>query len=139
MNTFADPIAALAWIDVGDEGLLEKLEPQFGARTSTDSPMIAAARAGLDRNSLSSLDDLARRIGVSPRTLQRRLQDVGTTFQQEAITARLRLAKRLLRDSDRSIKWIAFECGFASHAHFSAFFHQHEGMPPSRWRVFETD
>ena len=39
-----------------------------------------------------SLDRVARRLATSPRTLQRRLADAGTTWRQELDRARLRRA-----------------------------------------------
>ncbi|WP_439183788.1 helix-turn-helix domain-containing protein [Carboxylicivirga taeanensis] len=43
-------------------------------------------------------------------------------------------AKRLLQSTPLSIKEIAFELGFTDHAHFSNFFKNKIGMPPSAFR-----
>jgi AraC-like DNA-binding protein len=137
VQSFVDPSSALAWLGVRSQTVAEQIERLAGGAPE-DGGMLAAARARLNKNSASTLKDLARQIGTSPRTLQRRLRDLGTTFQLEARHARLELAKRLLRDTNYSIKWIALECGCASLQHFSAFFREHEGVPPSRWRVGQT-
>jgi AraC-like DNA-binding protein len=134
VHSFADPLAALNWIGVRRMTVLGEIERLRGG-TSTDSALLGAVRGRLDEDSAIKLDDLARRVGISTRTLQRRLRDLGTSFQDEATSARLRLARRLLRETDHAIKWIAIECGCASLQHFSGFFREHEGMSPSRWRI----
>lgn len=61
------------------------------------------------------LDDVARELGVSPRTLQLELQEGGTSFRQLLLHARTVAALDLLR-SDPGIQrvTVAARCGFGS-------------------------
>jgi AraC-like DNA-binding protein len=104
-----------------------------------DAPLLTAVRASLDGTPGLPAKDLARQVGVSLRTLQRRLRLLGTSYQREVADARLRVAKKLMRDTSHSIKWIALESGCASLQHFSTFFRDHVGVSPSQWRTGERD
>jgi AraC-like DNA-binding protein len=78
--------------------------------------------------------EAARALGLSDRTLQRRLREAGTSFQDELNGARIRAAQRLLLDSDMPITQIALEVGCASPQHFSTLFRRLAGASPSAWR-----
>ena len=77
---------------------------------------------------------IARRLGLSERSLQRRLQELGTTFHQELVALRLAEARRRMLDSDAPLTRIALEVGFASIQQFSTQFREATGEPPSQWR-----
>jgi AraC-like DNA-binding protein len=76
----------------------------------------------------------ARALGASDRTLQRRLAEAGTTFQDEVAKCRIVAAKRLLADSDSPLTTIALDLGYASLQHFGASFRRIVGQSPSAWR-----
>jgi AraC-like DNA-binding protein len=76
----------------------------------------------------------AKKLGLSQRSLQRKLADAGTTFKHELAEARVRVAKRLLVDTDTSLTEIAFEVGCTSLQSFSALFRRYSGEPPSTFR-----
>ncbi|MEL6180588.1 MAG: AraC family transcriptional regulator, partial [Myxococcota bacterium] len=59
----------------------------------------------------------------------------GQTPHQYLTTQRLGQARKLLRETDRSITSICFEVGFQSLGSFSSLFHRHIGHPPSRYRA----
>jgi transcriptional regulator GlxA family with amidase domain len=44
------------------------------------------------------------------------------------------LAKKQLRETDSALAQIAFEAGFADHAHFSNVFRRHTGLTPLNYR-----
>lgn len=79
-------------------------------------------------------DQAARRLGVSRRTLQRRLSQANTTFQAEVDASKLERAKSLMLASDLNLSAVAFEAGFASPQHFSTSFRRLHGEPPMEWR-----
>jgi AraC-like DNA-binding protein len=81
-----------------------------------------------------TLQGAARQLGLSARTLQRRLRDEGSSFQGEVVAARLRVAQRLMLETSASLGEVAFEAGYASPAHLSTHFRKAVGEAPSAWR-----
>lgn len=97
--------------------------------------LIGELRVLVERNLVGlAVGEAAKRLGVSERTLQRKLGEHGTTYQDEVADARLRAAKQLLATTDTPITNIALTVGFASLQHFSALFHKRESMSPSEYR-----
>lgn len=73
---------------------------------------------------------------VSYRQLTRYLlAEYGTAPKELQLAARLREARRLLRETGWSVATIALELGFASAQHLTAVFAEREGIPPGRWRA----
>lgn len=93
----------------------------------------AVGRDGLARD--WTLADVARALGTSPRTLQERLAERGTTWSAVLADARLELARELLRHSELSLEQVADRAGFASGSAFSRFFRRREGQAPAAWRA----
>jgi AraC-like DNA-binding protein len=109
------------------------------AEASGLSAVILQLRAWLDAHlDDASLAKAARAVSRSPRSLQRDLATVGSAFQAELDNARVRLAKRLLRESDSSLTEIAYDVGCASPQHFSTLFRRVVGATPSAWRADVT-
>ncbi|RDI97400.1 AraC family transcriptional regulator [Dyella solisilvae] len=71
---------------------------------------------------------------LSPRTLQRRLGEAGTSYQQVLDQVRHHLARRLLDATDLDVGEIAFLLGFEELNSFHRAFRQWEGATPARWR-----
>ncbi|HEV7554762.1 MAG TPA: AraC family transcriptional regulator [Kofleriaceae bacterium] len=139
-RVFADAGAAFGWLV--DEGGAPDW-PSDGAAfvaelyaEAAGTPAILGALRALLEAKLAGppVADAARELGVSDRTLQRKLGELGTTFQHELSEARVRVAKRLLVDSDAPVTNIALDVGCASLQHFSALFRKHEGESPSAFR-----
>jgi AraC-like DNA-binding protein len=86
------------------------------------------------RGQRKSVDTLARELSISPRTLQRRLAESGTRYQDRLDRVRQRVARRLLGSTDLGVAEIAWLLGFEEVNSFSRAFHQWEGMTPHRWR-----
>ncbi|MFE3054786.1 AraC family transcriptional regulator ligand-binding domain-containing protein [Nocardia sp. NPDC059239] len=60
-----------------------------------------------------SLDAVAHRLSLSPRTVQRRLADYGTTWQQQLDEARHARAEHLLHHARMSLSTVASHLGYA--------------------------
>ncbi len=73
-------------------------------------------------------------VGVSERTLQRRLAQSGSTYSQIVQDARFSIASDLLADSDLNIADIAFAAGYDNAPHFSRAFKRLAGMTPRDYR-----
>jgi AraC-like DNA-binding protein len=82
-----------------------------------------------------TLHETARRLGCAARTLQRKLNDAGTSFHREHTAIQVEEAKRLLADSDLKIAVIAQELGCQSASHFSQIFRERTGRSPSDFRA----
>ena len=82
-----------------------------------------------------SLDEAARRIGVSRRGLTSHFRGI-TGQSRQAWIRRLRIdhARRLLLDTERSIDAVAFECGFNDLSHFYRSFKMEAGKSPRIYR-----
>jgi AraC-like DNA-binding protein len=78
--------------------------------------------------------DAARSMGMSARTLQRRLEQEQTRFSEVLDRARLAEARRLLADPSTTLTDAAFRLGFADLATFSRAFKRWTGVPPGQWR-----
>ena len=94
--------------------------------------MISAVRALLSESGppFPDLDAVAKKLGVSSRTLRRRLADEGSSFREVLDSVRLTLAETWLRRGDRSITAIGLELGYTDAANFSRAFRRVRGMSP---------
>lgn len=82
-----------------------------------------------------SMADVASRLAVSTRTLQRRLNDEGTTFQKELDSLREELARNYLSKSDYSSGQIAFLLGYEDPNSFFRAFRSWTGQTPESVRA----
>jgi transcriptional regulator GlxA family with amidase domain len=67
-------------------------------------------------------------------TLQRRLQDSGSSFQRVLDEARHQMARYYLSNSALELNEKAYSLGFEDPSSFGRAFRNWEGMPPSDWR-----
>ena len=82
-----------------------------------------------------AVEKVAKSLGMSPRTLQRRLGEVGTTYQKLLDEVRRRSARRLLAHTDLGAGEVAFLLGFLELNSFTRAVHSGEGTTPARWRA----
>ncbi|MBA7591090.1 putative HTH-type transcriptional regulator [subsurface metagenome] len=81
-----------------------------------------------------TIDGIAGRLGLSRRTLQRRLEETGRRYADLHRSVLIRRAKALLSDETLPIGRIGVELGYAYAAHFSRAFLHWTGTTPSDWR-----
>ena len=77
---------------------------------------------------------VARDLGTSERTLQRRITDDGTTFRDLLVEARRELCRQLLPDETLEVDEVACLLGYQDASSFYRAFREWEGDTPSRWR-----
>lgn len=82
-----------------------------------------------------TMSDIATRLGMSGRTLQRRLSDRGLSFQGLVDEARRQLAERLLQTTDYALAEIAFLTGFSDQSTFTRAFKRWSGGTPRSFRI----
>lgn len=85
-------------------------------------------------NGVPQAPDVARDMGLSERTLYRRLAEEGLTFRDVVVEAQTTLAQELLRKGDTSIAEIAFLTGFSEQSTFSRAFKRRVGQAPAQFR-----
>lgn len=83
----------------------------------------------------AELARVARRLAMSTRTLQRRLEEVDTSYQDLVDEVRSAAACALLRDCRRSIIDVAFELGYADLKGFYRAFKRWTNATPAEWRA----
>jgi transcriptional regulator GlxA family with amidase domain len=95
--------------------------------------LLAWLEANLRRD--LSIAAIARRAGMSPRTLSRRFpEQVGMTPAHWIATARVREAQRLLETTDASIERVASQVGLRSTAVMREHFRKIVGTSPQEYR-----
>lgn len=80
------------------------------------------------------LEDVARQMGMGSRTLQRRLSELGHSFQALVDEARRELALRLVAEGRQSLIEVAFLTGFAEQSSFTRAFKRWSGKSPRAFR-----
>lgn len=109
---------------------------RLGGLQHEDEDIVAAQAWLLERLDQSfSLAQLAKAVGMTPRTLSRRfVQATGESPKQYWLQLRLLRAEELLRDSNLSIQDIAELLGFSDAAYFTRLFRQRAGITPNNYR-----
>jgi AraC-like DNA-binding protein len=77
---------------------------------------------------------VARTMGLSERTLARRLQERGTTWRGVLDAFREAEAERLLASGTVPLSDVAFRLGFSDQTAWSRAFRRWKGMSPTEWR-----
>ncbi len=83
--------------------------------------------------------DLARALGVSERTLHRRLKEAsGETPKHFLDRVRFETARMLLETTQKSIKQLAAASGYADETSFRRAFRRYSGMTPGAYRSWSA-
>jgi|GEM_PF-341683 AraC-like DNA-binding protein len=81
-----------------------------------------------------SIAEVARRVGLSERTLQRRLEESGTDFTNIYDSTRNNASLKLLIESHEPLSQIAQRLGYASHSAYSRAVKRQHGLTPNQIR-----
>jgi AraC-like DNA-binding protein len=126
---------------IADAALLEILDSHAQSllsRLPTTPDFLAKLREAAERAMLRgelTINKVAKQLGVSPRTLQRRLAaDYGTSFQVVVDDLRAELARQWLDKHELSIAEVAFALGFADQSAFHRAFVRWTGATPGQFR-----
>ena len=132
---FDDTAGALAWLQLPDERHVVDAVPALRATIHGTSPLVLQLRAFLEANPDTATPAIvARQLGISMRTLERRLRDANVRFTRELLEARVRVAQRRMLDTAVKLTALALDLGFASPQHFSNAFRAVTGVSPTAWR-----
>src|SRR5215472_12219383 len=86
------------------------------------------------RDGYPDVDSVAKILGLSARTLQRRLSDEGVTYARVVARARFDVAQRMLEDPACKIIEVALDLGYSDPAHFARAFARWTGLTPREFR-----
>ncbi len=87
-----------------------------------------------DASFTADIESIAQQFNITPRTLQRRLQQEGTSFQDELKFFRTQQAKQLLRNKQLTICEVAFQMGFNDNSAFHKAFKRWTGLTPKDYQ-----
>lgn len=123
-----------------NEGMWEFFEPELQKRLyemERDASFSAKVRSALTEllpGGAGTVDDVAAKLGVSKRTLQRKLTEENTSFQKQLNGTRELLAKHYIRNTDMSSDDIAFLLGYQEINSFLRAFSLWTGMSIGEYR-----
>jgi AraC-like DNA-binding protein len=100
-----------------------------------DFTTTVAARIEEALGSGAGVEDIAARLHMSKRTLQRRLEEGGLSFQELVDRVRAEKARALVRDEQLELADVAFRLGFSDVSSFSRSFRRWTGISPGRYRL----
>lgn len=128
----ADPKLNTILLKVCEEHLKSRKRSAGALRTrveNTISPLLPHGQA--------KLGAVARKLGMSERTLTRRLDEEGTTFNEILQQLKASLAVRYLRDDGMPISRVAWLLGFGEASSFTHACRRWTGKSPSDLRLAE--
>jgi AraC-like DNA-binding protein len=121
--------ALCAVLDRHAEELLTKV-PRRGGFADEVRALLFEALNGGD----ASLEAVSQHLGTSPRTLQRKLKEEGTTHQDLLDEIRRDLSKRYLVEPQMAICEVAYLLGFSEPSAFHRAFRRWTGITPREYR-----
>jgi len=134
------PADALRRFVTRNAELLALLAPQFEEelkREIADEEFADRVRVAIQEKLTGrrpTIEDIAEALHMSSRTLQRRLQDEGFSFQRVLEEARRQLARHYLNNSALELNEAAYLLGYEDGNSFVRAFRTWEGVPPATWR-----
>lgn len=105
-----------------------------GSRVHTNSLQVRAFLYGANWH-ICQLPDAAHALKMTPRTLNRRLKEEGTSFQDIKDALRRDIAIRALQHGTDSIEQIAFDNGFSATSNFHRAFRKWTNRTPGSYRI----
>ncbi|WP_318527553.1 GlxA family transcriptional regulator [Defluviimonas sp. WL0002] len=125
-------------IMIVDEAMAaERPQPGLPSDLSANDPLVKRALLWMQQFPETPLtaERLARQLGVSRRTLERRFaEDLAVSPAEAGRRMRLAQVRALLARGEKSVTQIAAETGFSDVSHLIRVFRAAEGVTPEAWR-----
>jgi AraC-like DNA-binding protein len=116
-------------LDRHAEELLAKYPPRDSLVDQVRSIIASEFRGGDP-----SLERVADQLGLTPRTLQRKLHEIGASHNELLDQMRRQLAMRYLREREMAICEVAYLLGFSESSSFHRAFKRWTGVTPKEFR-----
>jgi AraC-like DNA-binding protein len=116
------------------ENLLAALQRQLAQQPQGFAARVKHALRPLLLSGSASHRQVAKHLNTHPRTMGRRLEAEGFTFEQLKDEVRLVVARELLARTDIAISDVAAALGYATPSAFVRAFRRWTGGSPSAWR-----
>lgn len=126
-NEVADPQLNQTLRTVAEQVVIKQVE---------EAPLVYAIRTRLPQalaEGSFSAEDIAAELGLSKRTLQRRLSAERMTFQELLDVYRQEQAMLMLQKGERDMGQIAYSLGYNEQSSFNRAFRRWTGQSPSAW------
>lgn len=128
---------------VGRDTYLNKLLRRYAEEALACQPKVRAyVHTGVERilpqllpHGRAKISEVARQLGMSSRTLSRKLREEGTTYAEILDKLRSALAKRYLRDREIPVTEIAWLLGYREVSSFTHAFKRLTGITPREFRL----
>ena len=129
-----------------DRHLLETLRPYCEEASKARHTAIGSLRASIENeihrllpHGRANVEAVAKTVGVSSRTLARRLAEEGTNFAKLVDELRRTLALQYVRETDFTMGQIAWLLGYERSESFTHAFRRWAGRSPTRIRSASVD
>jgi AraC-like DNA-binding protein len=128
---------------VGRDTYLNKLLRRYAEEALASQPVLRVSNhSRVERiipqllpHGRAELSEVARQLGMSSRTLSRKLREEGVTYAEILDKLRLALAKRYLSDRELPVTEIAWLLGYREVSSFAHAFKRWIGMTPRKFRL----
>lgn len=135
-NVTADPFLHRFLLEYYDDAAARRHSGQSSLRTRVENAITSRLP-----NGTAIIGNIASDLGMSSRTLSRRLAEEGSSFSSILDDLRSSLANRYLLDSELSISQIAWLLGYTEVSSFAHAFQRWTGRSPTsaRRQITHTD
>ncbi len=123
-----DPSLRAHLLEYGERLVAERYAPQQNTRAMVEG-LITRSMPGC----ILQAEKVAAELGLSPRTLARRLADEGTTYREIADDLRCDLAQTFIKNG-MNLSEISYSLGYADQPAFSTAFKRWTGQSPTAFR-----
>lgn len=110
---------------------LQEQQTKSNLREQTRRALLSALRRG----EAPTRDSVAAQLGMSARSLHRKLEEQGSSFREMLDGLRFELAAEHLRDHSLSVDAVAGKLGFQESQSFIRWFRRHAGTTPGDYRL----
>lgn len=117
--------------------LVERVEEEtLGIEVSPNKIALDVAKLIKDSlpSGIPSIDHVGEHVGMSSRTLTRRLSECGASFRELINKTQREISKDLLLNTSKSVGEIAFQTGFSEQSAFNRAFKRWTGQSPIEFR-----